>query len=160
MDTGVIIPETENTYTVYWTKLPEALRDVIGDPLGRPPRSVEEFRQAVENYLLVPYIDGSGNMDPDLIPPAVDWGDEDSAAVAGYIQLDDGGAEDMASSLAVELEAFQILQFDDSTYVVCGMQLMPDEGKGCGSFDWQLVIGDAEEHLSDDAARWRGQVAQ
>jgi len=30
METGSII------FTAYWTALPEALRDVIGDPFGRP----------------------------------------------------------------------------------------------------------------------------
>jgi hypothetical protein len=137
--------EDDPGISVYWTAIPEAMRDIVGDPIG-DPISVSQFRDNVEKSL--------AGMETGL-----EWDDESSLSdVVGIIVTDD--AESTASGLAMDLEAAAIYEHKETgNYLVCGSNI---NSEGSGFFPWVLVTISEDEDgdgLSDDAARWTPRLA-
>jgi hypothetical protein len=159
----IVNVEDDPAFSTYWTAIPEAMRGVVGDPIG-DPISVEEFREAVEQSLAE-------------IESYVEWHDESTLSdVVGFIVTD--GAEATASGLAMDFKAAAIYVHDESgDYFVCGSNVNSDCSPQGGFFPWVLVVtGEDEDEggddyhsdadsgtdysVSDDAARWSPRTRQ
>jgi hypothetical protein len=116
------LPET-GVEEVIWTAIPDALRDIQGDPFGFQPTR-DDLKRAMEGQTLECEYE-------------IDWWEGgDSGDLVLAVLLEDE-ADAVAASAAVDLDGFQVIR-RSGMFVACGQTILGELDNG-GFIYWQIV---------------------